>query len=176
MRWVAVVATLAGPAVAQEIPFSPEATEACVAAAADLPAREACVGRSAEACMATPDGGTTVGMGFCLDREREFWDGRLNAAYGALMTLEAAAEAELKELGSAAPSPAAALKAMQRAWIGYRDAACEYEASQWGGGTGAGPAANGCAMTLTGRQALALGLSAAFNAPIPPARFGIFRM
>ena len=45
---------------------------------------------------------------------------------------------------------------MQRAWIGYRDAACAYEASQWGGGTGAGPAAVGCMMTLTGRQALAL--------------------
>ena len=26
------------------------------------------------------------------------------------------------------------------------------------------------------RQALALGLSAAFNAPIPPAKFGVFRM
>ena len=26
------------------------------------------------------------------------------------------------------------------------------------------------------RKALALGLSAAFNAPIPPARFGVFRM
>ena len=26
------------------------------------------------------------------------------------------------------------------------------------------------------RQALALGLSAAFNAPIPPPRYGIFRM
>jgi 3-methylcrotonyl-CoA carboxylase beta subunit len=26
------------------------------------------------------------------------------------------------------------------------------------------------------REALALGLAAAFNAPIPPARFGIFRM
>jgi 3-methylcrotonyl-CoA carboxylase beta subunit len=26
------------------------------------------------------------------------------------------------------------------------------------------------------RQALALGLSAAFNAPIPEARFGVFRM
>ena len=45
---------------------------------------------------------------------------------------------------------------MQRAWIAYRDAACAYEASQWGGGTGAGPAATGCMMTLTGRQALAL--------------------
>ena len=38
-------------------------------------------------------------MGFCLDREWQFWDGQLNAAYGALMELEAAAEEELKELG-----------------------------------------------------------------------------
>ena len=29
---------------------------------------------------------------------------------------------------------------------------------------------------LETRQALALGLSAAYNAPIPPPRFGIFRM
>ena len=147
---------LAQPATAQEIPFAPEVTEGCVAQAADLPGREACVGKSADACIDTPDGYTTVGMGFCLDRELEFWDGRLNAAYGALMQLEVAAEEELKQLGSAAPSPAAALREMQRAWIAYRDAACDYEESQWGGGTGAGPAAIGCMMTLTGRQALAL--------------------
>ena len=154
-RWRVALA-LAGPATAQDIPFSVAATESCVAAAGDLAGREGCIGRSADACMATPDGYTTVGMGFCLDREREFWDGRLNAAYGALMQLEVAAETEVEELGSAAPSPAAALRGMQRAWIGYRDAACTYEASQWGGGTGAGPAATGCMMTLTGRQALAL--------------------
>jgi uncharacterized protein YecT (DUF1311 family) len=151
-----LLAALAGPAAGQEIPFIAAATEACLGAAADPAGREACVGRSAEACMATPDGHTTVGMGFCLDRERAYWDGRLNAAYGALMELEAAVERELAELGSAAPSPAAALREMQRAWIGYRDAACAYEASQWGGGTGAGPAAVGCLMALTGRQALAL--------------------
>jgi uncharacterized protein YecT (DUF1311 family) len=45
---------------------------------------------------------------------------------------------------------------MQRAWIGYRDAACAYEESQWGGGTGGGPASVDCAMRLTARQALAL--------------------
>ena len=58
---------LAGPAAAQDIAFAPEATEGCVAAAGDVAGREACVGRSADACMATPDGATTVGMGFCLD-------------------------------------------------------------------------------------------------------------
>ncbi len=37
-----------------------------------------------------------------------------------------------------------------------RTAACAYEASRWGGGTGAGPAATACFLDLTGRQALAL--------------------
>ena len=114
------------------------------------------MGKSADACIETPDGYTTVAMGLLPGpgvgalgwvAERGLW---------ALMQLEVAAEAELKQWGSAAPSPAAALREMQRAWIAYRDAACDYEESQWGGGTGAGPAAIGCMMTLTGRQALAL--------------------
>ena len=155
MRWetLAMVLAVTGPGTAQEIPFSPEATEGCLAVAAD-PA--SCVGLSADACMASPDGQSTVGMGFCLGREYELWDDRLNAAYGGLMELEKAAEAELKDLGSAAPSPAVALRDMQRAWIPYRTAACAYEWSQWGGGTGAGPASAECMMRLTARQALAL--------------------
>lgn len=153
---ISLALVAAGPAAAQDIAFAPAATESCLAAAADVVGREACIGRSADVCMDTPDGQTTVGMGFCLGAEREFWDARLNAAYGALMAMEKGVEAELSELGSAAPSPAAALRDMQRAWIGYRDAACLYEVSQWGGGTGGGPAGAQCAMELTGRQALAL--------------------
>ena len=45
---------------------------------------------------------------------------------------------------------------MRRAWIAFRDAACNYEATRWGGGTGAGPAAADCVMKLTARQALHL--------------------
>ncbi len=146
----------AGPAAAQDIPFSIGQTAQCEAGAADLLAREACVGLSAGACMDTSDGSTTVGMGFCLSRELEFWDGRLNKAYGELMVLEKGVAAELKEMGSAAPSPAAALRDMQRAWVGYRDAACAYEWSQWGGGTGAGPASTQCMMQLTAQEALTL--------------------
>ena len=41
-------------------------------------------------------------------------------------------------------------------WIGYRDATCDYERSQWGGGTGGGPATLGCLMRLTGEQTLYL--------------------
>jgi len=157
---MAVLALLAGPAGAQDIPFSPEATESCLAAATaeggGLAAREACIGKSADACIDTPDGYSTVGMSYCLDQERQYWAAHLDGAYGALLEMETGAEEALKELGSAAASPVAALKEMQRAWTGYRDAACAYEASTWGGGTGAGPAANQCMMLLTGRQALAL--------------------
>ena len=45
---------------------------------------------------------------------------------------------------------------MQRAWIGWRDATCDYERAQWGGGTGGGPATVACLMRLTGEQALYL--------------------
>ena len=156
MRLAPLMVLLAGSVAAQEIPFSAQLTESCLARAADPGAREACVGRSADACIHTPDGETTVGMGFCLGKEANVWDGRLNAAYAALMTMETAVETELKAMGSAAPSPAVALRQMQRAWIAWRDAACAYEVSQWGGGTGGGPAAAECVMQLTARQALAL--------------------
>ena len=45
---------------------------------------------------------------------------------------------------------------MQRAWTAYRDAACAYEVSTWGGATGGGPAGEDCMMRLTARQALVL--------------------
>jgi len=107
-------------------------------------------------CIETPDGYTTVGMSFCADQETRYWDARLNAAYRELMAFETGIDAEMAELGAAAPSLSEALREMQRAWITYRDATCRYEASQFGGGTGAGPAATQCAMRLTGEQALEL--------------------
>jgi uncharacterized protein YecT (DUF1311 family) len=156
LRGAALIGALAATAAAQDISFSKAATEGCLAGASDLAGREACVGASAEACIDTPDGSTTVGMGFCLGAERDYWDVRLNGAYRALLAIEDAAAAELKQLGSAAPSPAESLRAMERAWIAYRDAACSYEVSTWGGGTGGGPAGADCMMRLTARQALML--------------------
>jgi uncharacterized protein YecT (DUF1311 family) len=153
----ALVLAASGPSHAQDADgprFDPGATEACLAAAADLAAREACIGRSAEGCIDSDAGATTVGMGFCLGGELEWWDARLNAAYRALLARERAVDAEMAEIGATVPSLADALQAMQRAWIGYRDATCDYERAQWGNGTGAGPAAAACLMTQTGEQAL----------------------
>ena len=152
-RTLVAAALAAWPASAEDLRFSPEATETCLGR---VPSREGCIGYAADECTGSPGGSTTVGMGYCYGQEFEYWDARLNAAYAALMAIERAQDAEIKELGSAAPSTAEALRAMQRAWIAYRDAACDYERSQWGGGTGGGPASAACMMGLTGSQALAL--------------------
>jgi uncharacterized protein YecT (DUF1311 family) len=153
---VAVVPAQANPA------FKPAATDACVAKASAASKNKsghavlACVGQSAQACMNTPGGDTTVGMMDCLKGEVDYWDGKLNAAYAKRLATAKSDDAELKSMGSAAPKTEPALRKMQRAWIGYRDAACLYEQSKWMGGTGGGPATMACHMEETARQALKL--------------------
>ncbi|WGH77631.1 lysozyme inhibitor LprI family protein [Jannaschia ovalis] len=156
IRALLLAALAAGPAAAQDVIFAPAATEACLAATAPRD-RADCIGLSAGACVAdTPGGETTVGMGACLYSELQYWDDRLNAAYGTLRAAHAATDAEMRSAGGNPPSMADALRDMQRAWIPYRDAACAYARSQWGGGTGGGPASADCLMRLTGEQALRL--------------------
>jgi len=141
-----------GAAAAQDISFDPEATETCL----ERGEGRNCIGLAAQACMESPDAYTTVGMGFCLGAERDWWDARLNVVYQRLMTRETDRDAEMEEIGATAPKVATALRDMQRAWIAFRDAACLYEYSQWGGGTGGGPAHASCTMQLTAEQTLAL--------------------
>lgn len=152
---VIIAAMLPGMAAAQDVVFSPEATEACIM---ENPGAEvSCIGTSAQQCMLDTEGGeSTAGMSGCLDAELSYWDGRLNAAYSGQMAEAKTADADAKAGGWTAPSQVEALRQMQRAWIGFRDARCEWAASLWGGGTGQGPAAIGCLMTTTGEQALYL--------------------
>jgi len=113
-----------------------------------------CAGRAAERCIeASPGGPTTVAMSGCTDRERARWDDWLNTAYRQLSAVLAAQDAQAP---SYAPDQAEALRAMQRAWIAFRDAKCDHEAAQWGGGTGAGPARLSCLLHETARQMLYL--------------------
>jgi len=145
---------LASSTAAQDLSYSNRATEECLSGSASGAEMSDCIGASATACMEdTPGGFSTVGMGGCIDRELSYWDARLNDVYGEV-------RAEARELDrdkfKGAPSQADALRDMQRAWIAFRDATCAYEASQWGGGTGAGPAFLGCLMRLSGEQTLYL--------------------
>lgn len=115
-----------------------------------------CAGRASRACMDMPGGDTTVGMSHCIGLELKLWDTRLNGTYQALMADARAADAEMAAMGSAAPAQAPALQQAQRDWMVFRDAACTYEETRWGGGSGGGPAAAHCAMVLTAQQFLRL--------------------
>lgn len=156
-----IFAATSGAALAEPV-FSPVTTETCVSeavgASPGLSAHSVldCVGRSAAACMMTPGGDTTIGMMECLEGELSFWDVRLNAAYTARVTAAKDQDGELRAMGSAAAAIEDSLRAMQRAWMSFRDASCLYEQAQWMGGTGGGPATLACHMQETARQALKL--------------------
>lgn len=153
MRTLLVILALLVPVEAQSLDYDSAATETCLESGTD--ARN-CIGESANACMGTPDGSTTVGMGFCLSQELSLWDARLNTAYRTLMQVERRLDDDVSDLGGNVPPRASALRDMQRAWITYRDATCVYEYAQWGGGSGGGPAHAACLMRITAEQALAL--------------------
>lgn len=123
----------------------------CLTDAQVLSERRACIGAAADRCMQSDGGSTTIGMGYCLDQEWSVWDARLNAAYAALRNSYKTDDTKQSE----APLWPA-LQHMQRAWIDYRDATCDFEARHWGQGTGRGPAYTSCLMVLTGQQALYL--------------------
>lgn len=153
MRVFLMTLVLAMPVHAQSVEYDNGATETCLDSGTD--ARN-CVGESANACMGTPGGSSTPGMGYCFSQELGFWDDRLNAAYGALMQIERRLDADVTTLGGNIPARASALRDMQLAWITYRDAACVYEYAQWGGGSGGGPANAACLMQITAAQAIEL--------------------
>jgi uncharacterized protein YecT (DUF1311 family) len=156
---IALITTLSitAPVLAQELNFSIRHTSICLDTSEDETQRKACIGEAANACMeATPGGFSTVGMNGCMDQELQYWDIWLNDAYKTLMKGEKADDAASIADGYPAPSKAKALRAMQRAWIAYRDTTCEYAAAQFGNGTGAGTAFVGCALQITAEQTLFL--------------------
>lgn len=150
MKLLAALLFAAAPAIAQEVVFSPAQTEQCLSnrGGAD------CALASAEACMiATPGGSSTVVMSGCLDQAFQYWDQRLNRVYQASRQQALIGDEGAPEW---APSEGDALRAMQRAWIAFRDAKCAYAASLWGGGSGGGPATLGCLAQTTAEQTLYL--------------------
>lgn len=154
MRALALLLLVAAPAAAQDFAYDPALLTSCLQTNAAKP--DSCIGAASKVCLEGEGGSTTVGTVSCLAAENAQWDALLNTAYEAVLAEAESTDAELKQLGSAADPQAPALREMQRSWIAFRDAACSYEASRWGGGSGAGPAATGCVMQLTARQALRL--------------------
>jgi len=163
---IALTVMIAGLAVAAPTQsgaaFAVDETDACVREAhATSPGLSNhgvldCVGRAAAACMMIPGGDTTVGMMECLEGELEYWDARLDAAYAGRIGIARAQDAEMLESGSPVVSIEESLRAMQQAWMSFRDASCRYEQAQWRGGTGGMPATMACHLHETARQVLKL--------------------
>lgn len=81
------------------------------------------------------------GLNYCVQEDYQRWDAALNTAYGAAMAqVEGTREEEV-------------LRAAQRAWITYRDNACDVEALVMRGGTAEPLIYFGCMSRLTQRRA-----------------------
>lgn len=152
---------LGGPGAAQDgLVFSPDALVACFGAGGEA---DACIGAAAQACInATQDGFTPPVMVRCFAAEQGYWDAALTTAYQALLD-DLAAQDAAGQGASASGGRAPALRKMQRNWVAYRDARCDYERSLWGDGPDAGPASAVCLMAETARQALFLEEQLAFE-------------
>lgn len=150
---LAIFLLTAGGAVAQPA-FDMQPTLDCLAQQGHDGDRRQCIGVAAGVCMG--DDMSTPVMTYCLDQELALWDGALNDTYK-----QARAAAKQADADNPAPHNVqdVALRDMQRAWIAYRDARCAWEASLWGGGTGAGPAFVGCLMHVTAEQQILIGLT-----------------
>lgn len=97
-----------------------------------------CIGAIAYPCIAKHDDDATRNA--CYDRERAFWNERLNANYK-------------RELAKANPNVAASLKKIERAWLAWRDARCVHSQIELQGSM-AGPLEASCLMQTTADQAL----------------------
>lgn len=149
--------TFALPVMGQYAPrFEIWPTQDCVVRGLELTERRNCIGAAAQLCMESSEiGHTTLGMTMCTEQELAWWDAELNRFYQEARAVERAEDAEMAG-ATGYQSQAEALREMQRAWITFRDAKCDYERAQWGGGTGGGPAWLSCLMYETAEQALYL--------------------
>lgn len=100
-----------------------------------------CVDAVSAPCLA--DAVTTADMLDCLARGIAVWDGHLNATYRELRRQLSRDRAD-------------ALRGLQRIWIGWRDALCQYEADAYEGGSLAGVAYSTCYERETAMRAIAL--------------------
>jgi len=86
--------------------------------------------------------GNTAETTACLVGQYQKSDADLNAVY----------REAIESATTYGPNDLANLRAAQRRWIAYRDAACEAEFSLYHGGTGGGPAKFACLGRITDQR------------------------
>jgi uncharacterized protein YecT (DUF1311 family) len=117
-------------------------------------AAESCIGIVADPCMQTDEGSSTYGMQGCIERELEVWDARLNAAYKDAISSSSDNGLDAKANEVVIQN----YRAVQRAWIPWRDATCDVLHSDGIPIYGSQSKVDGayCSMRLTAQQALRL--------------------
>lgn len=153
MRAAILLALMLPPAAHAGDPsgVDPAAIDQCLEAARTDGARQDCAGQQTAACVAFaetryPDLHPVDRELACLDAEQQMWEARLTDRYDRLKAIET----------DRAHDRAAALVAMERAWIAFRDARCDYDRLTNGGGTGGALAQPQCLLAETARQVVLL--------------------
>ncbi|QIE44108.1 DUF1311 domain-containing protein [Pseudohalocynthiibacter aestuariivivens] len=155
IRISVLLALVAVPVCAQNLTFDPSLTENCMVASSDSFAMQGCIGKSATHCsLETPEGISTAVMQSCFELEMSYWDQRLNDSYQRFMSGLKLEDENNPFPGKSPKSPA--LLQMQRSWITFRDAKCEFADVLWGRNNAGALARAHCLMTETAMQTIHL--------------------
>lgn len=139
--------TVADPDPTEAAPLSPplEWLQQCLKEAPRATAVDSCAGRWSGLCQDQPDSGTTLGIASCLMQEQQAWDSLLAKLNDQLEATATLADTDQPD----GPSLAAALTAAKGAWEGFRAAQCDYEYTEYAGGSMRSIARASCSLTLT---------------------------
>lgn len=141
---------------AQTMPL-PDPTAACVAAAVTEAEQRACIGRAADACIASTKGATEVDAAICLNAETGWWTNRLNAANSAMA--ERAVALDLKhapQIAKGAPKMVDDFTMYQTAWKDWSEKRCIFVAMLRFGKPDRMVAASTCMLHLVAEQTIFL--------------------
>lgn len=126
-------------------------TRACFDGSLGTDTVRECIGTASLTCQETTEAGySNLGMATCFRKEGEAWDKLLNEVYREVIARAKAVDA--RDGGGRE----AAMRAAQRAWIGFRDAECAFTHALFGDGSMRIPLGAECLMRLTAERVLDL--------------------
>ncbi|WP_287184393.1 lysozyme inhibitor LprI family protein [Rhodovulum sp.] len=145
--------------MAQQVRFSPDATEECLKKQRTPGAEVTCIGESARACFQRIKNASPSDIAACMGQESEYWTARMTAAHDRLMVLAKAADADFAKNPKSKDVPFSLtedLEIQQQKWAEWREIRCAVEAMMRRGTPYTTTAAGNCTMKRIGEQALFL--------------------
>ncbi|TCM78640.1 lysozyme inhibitor LprI family protein [Rhodovulum steppense] len=154
---LAATLALAGPAAAQVIEFKPDATLACMEKEKRPGAAFLCVGEAARACIQKVKGASVSDSAVCLQSEAEYWKGRMDVAFKAMLAEAEKADAAFAKTPEAQQQKAKMTDDMakeQAEWDRWSETRCWIEAGLRRGTPYRVTAAASCTMKQMAERAL----------------------